>query len=40
MAETASTPWPTELRVDAERRLLAVTFDNGQSFELPAEFLR
>jgi DUF971 family protein len=40
MAETANTPWPTELRVDAERRLLAVTFDNGRSFELPAEFLR
>jgi DUF971 family protein len=40
MAETGSTPWPTELRVDAERRLLAVTFDNGRSFELAAEFLR
>ena len=33
-------PWPTELKLDAEKRNLAVTFDDGQSFNLPAELLR
>lgn len=40
---TASAPaaaWPTELRVVNERHALAVTFDDGQSFTLPAEYLR
>ena len=30
-------PWPTELRLDKERRVLTVTFDDGQSFALSAE---
>jgi DUF971 family protein len=33
-------PWPTELRLDKDRRLLTVTFDDGKSFALPAELLR
>jgi DUF971 family protein len=33
-------PWPTELRLDKERRVLTVSFDDGGSFALPAEFLR
>jgi DUF971 family protein len=33
-------PWPTELRLDKERRVMTVTFDDGKSFALPAEFLR
>ena len=33
-------PWPTELRVDRARSGLSITFDDGQSFALPAEFLR
>jgi DUF971 family protein len=33
-------PWPTELRLDKERRVLTVTFDDERSFMLPAEFLR
>ena len=33
-------PWPTELRLDKERRTLTATFDDGSSFALPAEFLR
>ena len=33
-------PWPTELRLDKERRLLSVTFDDGKNFALPAELLR
>jgi DUF971 family protein len=35
-----SDPWPTELKVDKDRRLLTVTFDDGASFALPAELLR
>lgn len=33
-------PWPTELRLAKDRKSLAVAFDNGERFELPAEFLR
>jgi len=36
---TAS-PWPTELRLHKDRRTLTVVFDNGESFDLPAEYLR
>ncbi len=32
--------WPTELRVSKDRRVLNVTFDDGQSYGLPAEMLR
>jgi DUF971 family protein len=32
--------WPTELKLDKERHVLTVTFDDGQSFALPAEMLR
>ena len=32
--------WPTELKLDAEKRNLTVTFDDGESFALPAELLR
>ncbi|HSA67940.1 MAG TPA: DUF971 domain-containing protein [Methyloceanibacter sp.] len=35
-----SDPWPTELKVDKDRRLLTVAFHDGASFALPAEFLR
>ena len=35
-----SNAWPTELRLHKDRKTLAVTFDNGESFELPAEYLR
>ena len=34
-----SDPWPTELKVDKDRGVLAVTFDDGVSFALPAELL-
>jgi DUF971 family protein len=36
----ASKPWPTELRLRKDRRALIVTFDTGETFELPAEYLR
>lgn len=32
--------WPTELRLREGGRVLAVTFDNGESYELSAEYLR
>jgi DUF971 family protein len=35
-----SAPWPTELRLHKDRRYLTVSFDNGQSFQLAAEYLR
>jgi DUF971 family protein len=38
--EGASTPWPTELRLRKDRRALAVAFDNGERFDLDAEYLR
>jgi DUF971 family protein len=34
------TPWPTEIRLKKDRRVLAVTFDDGAAHELPAEMLR
>jgi DUF971 family protein len=33
-------PWPTELRLHKDRKALSVAFDNGESFELSAEYLR
>jgi DUF971 family protein len=35
-----SNPWPTELRLLRDRKTLAVAFDSGERFELPAEYLR
>lgn len=32
--------WPTELRLSKDRRTLTIAFDNGDRFELPAEYLR
>ena len=32
--------WPTELRLRKDRKVLIVTFDSGERFELPAEYLR
>jgi len=32
--------WPSELRLRKNRRMLTVTFDGGQTFDLPAEYLR
>ena len=33
-------PWPTELRLHKDRKVLTVAFDNGDSFDLGAEYLR
>jgi DUF971 family protein len=40
MTAPATSPWPTELRLRKDRKSLAVAFDNGESFELAAEYLR
>jgi DUF971 family protein len=33
-------PWPTELRLGKDKTSLSVAFDNGERWELPAEYLR
>ena len=36
----AQTPWPSELRLHKDRKTLAVSFDNGERYDLAAEYLR
>jgi DUF971 family protein len=36
----ATQPWPTELRLHKDRKTLTIAFDNGESFDLSAEYLR
>jgi DUF971 family protein len=38
MDETGA--WPTELRLSKDRKHLIVAFDNGERFDLAAEYLR
>ena len=40
MSDAASKPWPTELRLHKDRRTLTITFDNRETFDLSAEYLR
>ena len=40
MTHGAATPWPTELRLHKDRKVLTVAFDNGDAFDLSAEYLR
>jgi DUF971 family protein len=40
MNASASKPWPTELRLHKSRKALTVAFDDGESFDLTAEYLR
>src|SRR5690606_28793409 len=35
-----SRPWPVELRVRRGDKVLQVSFDTGERFDLPAEYLR
>ena len=37
---TATSPWPTELRLADAGRRLRVSFDDGSQFDLSAEYLR
>jgi DUF971 family protein len=39
-ARPNSRPWPTELRLGKDKKSLAVAFENGERFELAAEYLR
>ncbi|WP_112663064.1 gamma-butyrobetaine hydroxylase-like domain-containing protein [Microvirga flavescens] len=32
--------WPTELRLSKDKRSLHIAFDNGEAFDLSAEYLR
>jgi DUF971 family protein len=32
--------WPTELKLDKDKRTLTVSFDDGARYDLPAEILR
>ena len=36
----AAAPWPTELKYSSASRALSISFDDGTSFRLPAEYLR
>ncbi len=33
-------PWPVEIRLKAAEKVLEVDFDSGETFRLPAEYLR
>lgn len=35
-----SRSWPTELRLQKDRRALTISFEDGTAFTLPAEYLR
>ncbi len=37
---TGTEQWPTELRLHKDRKALTIAFDDGESFELAAEYLR
>lgn len=37
---TSARPWPTELRLHKDRKTLTVVFDDGESYDLAAEYLR
>jgi len=39
MAEQQA-PWPSEIRLSKDRKTLTVSFDDGETFALPAEYLR
>ena len=40
MPMASNSAWPTELRLRKDRRILIISFDDGQSYELSAEYLR
>jgi DUF971 family protein len=39
-AVSDSAPWPVELRLKRAERRLEISFDDGKTFSLPAEYLR
>ena len=40
MSANDTDAWPSELRLQKDRKTLTVTFDGGERFDLPAEYLR
>ncbi|HLC08884.1 MAG TPA: DUF971 domain-containing protein [Methyloceanibacter sp.] len=40
MTDQASAPWPTELKLAKDKTWLTVSYDDGRSFDFPAEYLR
>src|SRR5262249_2510092 len=40
MTKGSTHPWPTELRLHKDRKVLTVAFDSGECYELAAEYLR
>lgn len=40
MTASGASPWPTEVRLSKDRRTLSIAFDNGEAYELSAEYLR
>ena len=40
MTNAAAKPWPMELRLAKDRKTLTIAFDNGEAFDLAAEYLR
>jgi DUF971 family protein len=40
MTDGAPKPWPTELRLHKDRKTLTIAFDDGERFDLAAEYLR
>ena len=40
MSASGTTCWPVELRLKRAEKLLEISFDDGNTFRLPAEYLR
>lgn len=40
MSADRDVPWPTELRLDKDRTTLTIAYENGERFDLTAEYLR
>jgi DUF971 family protein len=40
MAANTTEPWPTEIKLAKDKVWLTVTYDDGRSFDFPAEYLR
>ncbi len=40
MADASPAPWPTDIKLRKSEHALEVTFDDGKTFHLPAEYLR
>jgi len=40
VSTTAAAPWPVELKFSRSDHALTISFDDGSSFKLPAEYLR